>query len=362
VDCLGLLETLGATLERYCSLAGVSGNEEPVLSAVSEDMRDYADRMSRDGFSNLLVSLDGPGDEPKKSKDSRRPLLLAAHADEKGLYTRKVHEDGLVAFDAFGLDRRCLPAQAVEIHSSTTRAPGVIQAALSHHAGDREVIDPSEMRIDVGATSKEDAETLGIRPGDPVTFLSPFTCLSGNLVMSKALDNRAGLVATMVALKRCSRSLAGPAILAATRQEESGMRGGGPAASSARPCAAIVVDVIGGQVYGYKERESREMLGKGVIVHYDPGVDRRMRDRALEVASTKGIRHQVHAMSGIGADALAIGQSAEGVPVLELFIPALHFHTPRALIDLSDVCSTVDLLESLLTDRYFFDLAQPSEQ
>jgi endoglucanase len=287
---------------------------------------------------------------------------LTAHADEKGLYARKVHEDGLVAFDSFGLDRRCLPAQAVEIHTSTTRAPGVIQAALLHHAGDREVIDPSEMRIDVGAMSREQAEALGIRPGDPVTFLSSFTCLSGNLVTSKALDNRAGLFAAMVALKRCYQGLAGPAVLAATRQEECGMRGGGPASCSVKPRAAIVVDIIGGQVYGYKERESREMLGKGVIVHYDPGVDRAMRDRALEVASAKGIRHQVHAMSGIGADALAIGQSAEGVPVLELFIPALHFHTPRALVDLSDVCSTVDLVESLLTDRCLFDLMDSPEQ
>lgn len=80
---LSVLETLRVELERYCSLPGVSGNEEPVLSALAEDMQDCADHTSRDGFSNLLVSLDGPEDDAEGDRRRRRPLLLAAHADEK---------------------------------------------------------------------------------------------------------------------------------------------------------------------------------------------------------------------------------------------------------------------------------------
>lgn len=50
-----------------------------------------------------------------------------------------------------------------------------------------------EMYIDVGATSKGEAEDAGIRVGDPVVPQSAFQIMAnGKSYLSKAFDNRIG--------------------------------------------------------------------------------------------------------------------------------------------------------------------------
>ena len=58
-----------------------------------------------------------------------------------------------------------------------------------------------DMFIDVGATSPEEVEALGISVGTPVTIDREFAPLSGTVVTGKAFDIRAGCAMLIGALR-----------------------------------------------------------------------------------------------------------------------------------------------------------------
>src|SRR4051812_28292731 len=97
------------------------------------------------------------------------------------------------------------------------------------------------MFLDLGTSSRDETEALGVRVGDPVTFVRTGMALNGTRVFTgKAVDDRSGCAVMIETMRRLAESdIAATVVAVASVQEELGLRGAGPAAFRVQPDGAI---------------------------------------------------------------------------------------------------------------------------
>lgn len=153
--------------------------------------------------------------------------------------------------------------------------PGVIGSKPPHELPEEErkqLPDIDGMFIDIGCHEGFDVnETLGVRPGDPVVRISPFTMLAGNLMMTKAWDDRSGCGILIEAARLLEgREHPNTTYFVGGVQEEVGLRGARTAAEVVRPDVAFALDVSLCYKHPDKSRKDLpERLGNGaaILVH-----------------------------------------------------------------------------------------------
>ncbi len=123
-----------------------------------------------------------------------------------------------------------------------------------------------EIVLDVGATSREEAEQLGIRPGDFIAPVSPFTVMAHNRYAAKAWDDRLGCVVMLEGLRKLKASgakLPNTTYFVFTVQEENGLRGAHVAIESVKPDMGVALEPgIGGDVPGVRPDRAQERAGE----------------------------------------------------------------------------------------------------
>ncbi|MDL5502367.1 MAG: M20/M25/M40 family metallo-hydrolase, partial [Candidatus Methanoperedens sp.] len=124
------------------------------------------------------------------------------------------------------------------------------------------------MFIDVGTTSKENAEKFGIFPGTPITSDTEFKSLCNDFVTGKALDDRGGCAVLIEALKRIKDKDVKATVHAVfTVQEEVGLKGGRTSAFGLDPDVALVSEVtFTGDHPGIEKKDSALVIGKGPVI------------------------------------------------------------------------------------------------
>ena len=131
------------------------------------------------------------------------------------------------------------------------------------------------MYIDVGVSSKTEAEETDVEIGSPAVPWSPLTFTNKkNVVMGKAFDDRIGAFVMMEAIRQIKEAeIPHPNIIygAATVQEEVGLRGAKTIAHVVDPDVALILEVdIAGDVPGVKQTEAPTKMGKGpTLLTYD---------------------------------------------------------------------------------------------
>ncbi|MHA1131316.1 MAG: M42 family metallopeptidase, partial [Candidatus Helarchaeota archaeon] len=175
-------------LKLFINASGPSGYEDPVRKLIYDEVKPFADEIQTDSIGNLIFLKKGPN-------PAAPALMIMAHMDEIGMLVNFIDSKGFIRFSYLGgfFDQITL-GQRVVIHTSKGPLPGVIGSKPPHLMKLEErkkVVTRENMFIDIGATSKEDAETLGIQIGDPITWVGPYTELKNNCICGKALDNRA---------------------------------------------------------------------------------------------------------------------------------------------------------------------------
>jgi len=212
-------------------------------------------------------------------------------------------------------------------------------------------MDMKDMFVDVGADNKEDAERMGLRPGQPILPVCPFTVMSNpKKLMAKAWDNRYGC-ALAVEMMQEMKGTQHPNIIygGATVQEEVGLRGAGVAANMIEPDLFFALDASpAGDVPGVKDGMGK--LGDGLLMRI---VDRTMvtlpglRDFMIDTAEELGIRYQFFVSPG-GTDAGRVHLTGKGVPSAVIGIPARYIHSHAAIIHRDDYEAAKQLLLALL--------------
>lgn len=334
-------------LRRLSEAIGVSGREDEVRGILVEEIRGKADGARIDALGNLVAIRRGTG-------ASKLRVMLAAHMDEVGLMITQVEDGGTLRFSRVGgIDERILPARAVTIGAK--RVPGVIACKPVHltEKGDCDrVMSAKDLVIDIGATSKAEAERLVAR-GDHAAFASeyvePLEGSAWRTVQGKAFDDRAGCaIAAGLLAERFPFDLA----VAFTVQEEVGLRGARVAAYAERPDCAFVLECTGANEMPVKRDLSPSTrLGAGPAITVMDGsfiADRRLVEHLAGTASRLGIPHQFKQPNIGGTDAGAIQRARDGVPSVTLAVPCRYIHSPAGILALDDFDHALQLMRESL--------------
>lgn len=344
------IEEIKRILEKLSNAHGISGFEGSIAAAIREEVAPYVDEIKTDRMGNLVAI--------KKGDDFS--IMLAAHMDEIGLMVQYVDEHGFIRFVAVGgWFNPVLVSQRVLLHGEKGVVRGVLGMKPPHVMSDEDRKKPvalADMFIDVGASTPEEVEALGITIGTQVTIDREFAQLSGSVVTGKAFDNRAGCTMLIGALREMQTRHTIYAVF--TVQEEVGLKGAKTSAFSLEPDVAIATDVtIPGDSPGIERRKAPVFMGKGpvAVVVSASGrghiADPRIVAWLSKTAKKYNIPLQLEVGDGGNTDASAINFERGGIPSIPVSVPARYIHSPVEVIDLRDVAAGIDLLAKAVATK-----------
>ncbi|MBC7522478.1 MAG: M42 family metallopeptidase [Sandarakinorhabdus sp.] len=334
-------------LAELADAAGPPGFEEPVRAIMVDRLKPLADSIRYDGVGSVIAQHGKTG--PR--------IMLDAHMDELGGVVRRVTPQGFLSMQMLGgwLDQ-ALPDQRWVIIGSKGPVKAVTGIRDIHvvPADERSKVYPRDtMYLDVGARTAADVAALGIGPGDPVVPDAPFTVLANQRYLGKAWDDRVGLAVVIEALRRLRASgHPNQLFVAATVQEEVGLRGARTSADIIKPDIGIAIEGgITGDSPGRNPEETQGVLGAGPgLFLYDSSTipNRKMVALVRKVAADNGIPLQLDLVQGYGDDSAAIQATNGGVPTVNLVVPARYTHAHNGVIDRKDFDGMVDLVVALI--------------
>jgi endoglucanase len=218
----------------------------------------------------------------------------------------------------------------------------------------KKVVAKKDMYVDVGARSKEEAQEMGVRPGDPIVPVSEFAIMANpRFYLSKAFDNRAGCALALEALRQLAVDGHPNAVYAVgTVQEEVGLRGAKTSAFSINPDVGIIMEVdIAGGVPGIKPEDTNVKMGGGPsLLVYDARMipNLKLRDLVIATAEELEIPLQFSAMPGGATDGAQIHLHNEGVPTVVIAVPTRHIHSHNAIMCRDDYDQALKLTVALV--------------
>ena len=335
-----------ALLEKLSNAHGISGYEGNVRAVIEKEVKSFVDEVKTDTFGNLIAT--------KKGKSPS--IMIAAHMDEIGLMAKYVDDEGFVRFAKVGgwFDQT-LVNQRVLLHTDKGVVAGIIGSKPVHVMENEEkkkAIQAKDMFIDVGASSKDDATSMGIEPGVAISIDQKLVGLANDMVTGKAFDDRAGGAVLITALQRMAGMGIEPTVMGVfTVQEEVGLKGAKTSAFGLNPDVAIAIDTcIPGDHPGIKRTDSAIEVGKGpVITVMDAGgrgviTHPKVLEWLRETAKAKGIPYQMDVTEKGTTDASAISLTREGIPSGVVSVAARYIHTPVELLSLRDLEKAASLV------------------
>ena len=344
------MDNVESLLEELTNAHGPSGFEGPVRAIMQRELSTVCDGLETDGIGSLIGRLGDEGGSPR--------VMLAAHMDEVGLMVKLVTKEGYVMFHPLGgwLDQALINQRWV-IRTRNGPVLGVTGIKTVHvmtAEARGQLFKKEQMFIDVGASSKEDAEErLGIRPGDPIAPDSRFTPLNGgSLYLAKAWDDRVGLAVIIEVLRRLGESPPVTLYCAATVQEEVGLRGAHTSSYAVEPDLGINLETgVASDYPGITQEEAQERVGEGpAIFLHDSSMlpNLKLRDLFVDTARENDIPVQFNVLSGYGEDGAEMQRSYRGAPSINIAVPTRYLHSHNSIISRQDFDRTVDLVEAVV--------------
>lgn len=353
-------------LEKLCNAFGPSGFEQEAQRIARDYGQEFADEVMYDRMGSVIF----------KRGDSGPKIMLAGHVDEIGFVVTEIKKNGFLKFHSLGgwWDQTLLTQEVViKPSEGDDKIIGVI-GAPPPHVLDAETrkkpVKLKDMYIDIGCSSNEEVEELGIRVGNPAVPHASFrtmkrtrkekdedneeeTTRETTVAVAKAFDDRIG-VFIVVEVLRClsTNNLDHPNTVYAvsTAQEEVGLRGARTAAQMIKPDLGFALDVdISGDVPGAKDLVQK--MGNGVSISAGDGSmipNPRFRKFVLDIAEEIGVKHQPAFLRSGGTDAGIIHITGMGAPSLFIGIPTRHIHSHHGMLDFNDVENAVTLLVEVI--------------
>jgi len=324
-----------AVLKTLVESYGVSGMEAPVRAAVQRMLPAWA-RPQVDTAGNLWVTA-GRG-EPT--------VVLVAHLDEVGFEVTAIGEDGVLeARRLGGIFPSLWAGRPALVHGGRFPLAGVFQPPDSTGA------DSAGLRVDVGATTRQEVASLGVRVGHTVTSPKEYVRLAGERATGRSFDDRVGSAAQVMALRRLDPDkLPHMVIFLWSVREEIGLEGAYAAARALglRPARVHAIDTF---VSADSPLEPQNFavapLGRGPVARAldnSSVTPPALLDSLVALAAARGIPLQVGTTNG-GNDGSAFAEF--GVPDVPIGWPLRYSHSPVEVADLRDVAHLADLVQAV---------------
>ena len=338
------------TIEMFRTLTelpGAPGNEHAVRNYMRGELGKYSDELIQDNLGGIFGVRKGPDNAPR--------IMVAGHMDEVGFMVSQITDNGMIRFQPLGgWWSQVLLAQRVQIITENGPVIGVIGSIPPHLLSDevrKRPMDIKNMLIDIGADDKEDAKKIGIRPGQQIVPVTPFTPMANDKkILAKAWDNRYGCGLAIELLKEVhGEDLPNHLYSGANVLEEVGLRGAAAAATMIDPDLFFALDASPANDAAGNRNEFGQ-LGKGTLLRiFDRSMvtHRGMREFILDMAETHQIPYQYFISQG-GTDAGRVHMSNEGVPSAVVGICSRYIHTSGSIIHTDDYAAAKELLVKLV--------------
>lgn len=331
-------------LKDLCLINGTSGDEAAVRDFIINEIKDHCE-YEVDALGSIIAFKKGKSAPAKK-------IMLCAHMDEVGFIITYITEDGYLKFSPVGgIDPRVVIDRVVDING----VKGVIGSKAVHLLGADEkktAPDFSKLCIDIGATSREEAEKL-VSLGDFGYFVSDYREFGDGFLKAKALDDRIGC---MLMIELIKSDLEYDTYFCFNVQEEVGLRGAACTSYQVQSDISVILEsTTAADLCGVTGGDRCCVLGDGPVVSY---MDRRtVYDKALydlvfETAKENGIKIQTKTAVAGGNDAGSVQTSGRGSRVIAVSLPCRYIHSGSSVVKLSDIDETRKLLKVFLTKLY----------
>ncbi len=331
-------------IKKLSEVAGPSGFEDKIRTAIIEEITPYVDSVSTDNMGNLVAFRKGT---------SKKSLMIAAHMDEIGFIVTHIDDNGFLKFTTLGgFDPKTLTAQRVIVHGKKDIV-GVMGAKPIHVMTPEErdkKVTVKDFFIDLGMEKSEVEKIVEI--GTPIS--RERECIEmGDCVNGKSLDNRIAVYILIEVIKNLKKkALPFNTYFTFTVQEEVGLRGAQVATLKIQPDVAIALDTtIAYDVPGSSPQEQITKLGAG------PGI--KIMDSSVicnaslvslmkKVATKKRIPYQAEIMQGGGTDTSMLQKMVAGGAIAgALSIPTRHLHQVIESVHKKDVDNSITLLQEI---------------
>lgn len=337
-------ESRVSVLRRMVASPSPSGFEQSVQQVIREEIKKYSDTLRTDVHGNVIATLN-PDGQPR--------VMLTAHCDELGLLVRYIDGDGFLYFAPIGgFDPATLPGSRVEIHTPDGPVLGIIGRKPAHLLSNDErnsMPKLSDMWIDIGAANKEDAQKL-VPPGSVATRAAQLESLRGDLIVSRALDDKSGVFTVIEAMRRIHEQrekLQASVYFVSAVQEEVGSRGVQTSAYSIEPLIAIAVDVTFTSDHpGTSKSEIGDVkLNGGPVITIGGHVNPRVYQMLVKAAEDAGMAWQLDVQAASTyTDTDMIQVARGGVATGLVSIPCRYMHTGSEVVSLHDIDQIADVL------------------
>jgi putative aminopeptidase len=342
VTTAGLLKTLA-------DVPAVSGHEREVREAIAQELPAWAQKLARtDSEGNLILEV-GP---------DRDPLMFVAHLDEVGFEITTIAADGTVSLRTRGgLYPSLWEGQPALLHfdragdgPAKSPLPGVFVPRDTATSKQPEALT-AWFGVDAAALKQ-----LGVTTGLSVTAFKSAARLGATRFTARALDDRAGSTALILAARNIKPAeLKRKVIFAWSVREETGLEG---AMALTKQYGASVKRVYSVDTFVSSDsplettRFAHAPLGRGAVIR---GLDNSSiappleMERIVRIARTQAIPLQVGATNGgtDGSDFVRYGVLHVG-----LSWPGRYSHSPVEVLDLRDLQALERLIYAIATEPF----------
>lgn len=325
-------------------LQGTSGFEKDVRSYIKSFMEQ---------FPNYQIKTDRLGSifAVKYAENKNAPtVMVAGHMDEVGLMVVGITDLGMLKLTNLGgLNGEVFISQVLNVHTDSAIIKGVV-GAIPPHLKKEQNTGISDLMLDIGASSKQEALDMGVSLGNMVLFDNPFTYTANKYrLISKAIDNRYGCGLALEAIEAFHDvDLPFHLVIGATVQEEVGLRGAETAVNMFNPDVFLALDAS--PVNDALDKDALGGLGKGFLLRmYDPKnvMHQGTMDYFIKLAKKHKIPFQYFVSMG-GTDAAKALDLNAGVIATTIGLPARYIHSTAAMMDERDLNAAKKMLFTLL--------------
>lgn len=337
-------------LKELSEANGIGSLEKPVRDIMEREFLKVVSKedISYDGLGSIVAKKVGDPNGPK--------VLFVSHMDEVGMVVSKITDDGFIKFQTVGdWWGQVMLAQQMNITTNEGKKYLCVVGSKPPHilTGD-ELSTPTkieDMYLDLGVSSKQEVEQLGIKIGNMITPAIDFHVLGNdNYLLGKAWDNRVGCAITIEVLKALQNEKHPNIVYASgSVEEEVGLRGGKTVAGLVDPDICIVLDTSIAK--DLPETDGSVKLGKGpAILFYDSSAVGHVafKNMFIKVAEELNIPYQLDFIKKGGTDNGPVHTSNSGCPCISLCIETRYIHSHTSIIHYEDYMNAIKLTTEIV--------------
>lgn len=324
----------------------ISGNEIRLTKYLEKEYKKLNLELIKDNLGNILGY--------KKGSSNKLKVLIDAHMDEVGFIVKDILPNGLIKpYLIGGFNLGTLESNRITLTNSLNKEFKGCILSISPHDLKRENIIKEDLIMDFGFNSKEEVLKNNINIGDMITLDGNFEILNDSKIMSKAIDNRYGIILGLTILNELKDyTLPFDLYVGGSVMEEVGLRGIGAIYENIKPDFAFILDCSSAKDY----LADIGKIGDGVLLRFIDGgmiANKKLLEYQKEaIINTNGKYQYFETLGNTNASKIHLFN----VMTLTHCISGRQIHTNSTIIDINDFIyaknSLIYMLKNLNYDKY----------